>query len=115
MLEAIFGAVWFLSPQFVKTLLSSIAYYICSELDSFTAGRTTSTMIAAGKAVAAVQTLNIERTLDESSPPLPIYSTLTSFTKDGWKEVLAIAESHEDLIDAELVKPCWSHLRKSSC
>lgn len=111
MLEAMFGAVWFRSPQFIKALLSKGAHYVCHELDGFTAP-TTHTRLAAGNAIAAFQILNIKKALDEPSPPSSIYSTLASFTKEEWKEVLAIAESTKDFLDTDLEESRWSHLRR---
>ncbi len=115
MLEAMFGAVWFCSPRLIKTLLSRAAYYVCNELDGFTAGRTTCTRIAAGNAIAAIEMFDIERAIsgEYSLLPNPLYSTLASFTQDEWEEVLAIAESSMDMMAGDLQEPRWSHLRKA--
>jgi hypothetical protein len=115
MLEAMFGAVWFRSPEVIKSWLSRMALYVCDELDAFTTGRTNGTRIAAGKAIAATRMLNIERALGEDRPMLPnaLSATLGPFTKEEWKEVLVIAESAMDFMTGHLENPRWSHLRRT--
>jgi hypothetical protein len=115
MIEKLFGAVWFRSPKFLQSLMSQAAYRLCEGLDPFTSRRLAGTRIAAGKAIAATNTLNIEHALTHRERlPNHVQWTLAAFTNEEWKEVLRIANSTRHSMATELDDPKWANLRRTA-
>jgi hypothetical protein len=99
----------------VGRMVSHACYWICEWLSGHSARRTSSEMLNAASAIAAVEILDVARLVKtpEERIPILIRQSLPAFTADEWREVLALAREDRAAISDGLSRhPEWENLRR---
>jgi hypothetical protein len=102
-----------LIKRVVRKVVGYLAYRICEWLEPRTSRRTGGVIDAASEAIVAYVAIDWRRALDQQDDlPGSIAAVMGQFSPDEWREVMAGAAFSGGLVQLELRRDEYRHLRQ---